>query len=112
MAPHQYIFIVRLADEYFDVVASNRQFAGSILQGCLARYSEVRHRFVTCRLYRFSTNPIDSIQVDASPARNQATFIIEGISSFLLVSPGILDCARHYLTNVFSDYFAQTQTSL
>lgn len=43
MAPHQYIFIVRLADEYFDVVVSNRQFAGALLQGCLARYSEVRN---------------------------------------------------------------------
>jgi hypothetical protein len=41
MGPHQFIFIVRLADEYFEYIAANRSFAVPIVEGCLSRLNEV-----------------------------------------------------------------------
>jgi len=41
LGPHQFIFVVRIIDEYFDSVASNRAFATPVIEACLARYVEV-----------------------------------------------------------------------
>lgn len=40
MAPHQFIFLVRLAHEYFDILVSNRAFATPMIESCAIRYAE------------------------------------------------------------------------
>jgi hypothetical protein len=41
MAPHQLVFLVRLAHEYFDILVSNRAFATPMIESCAIRYAEV-----------------------------------------------------------------------
>ncbi|KAG8798021.1 RNA polymerase II mediator complex subunit [Serendipita sp. 398] len=40
LSPHQFVFVVRLVDEYFDLVASNRAFSTPIIEGCLLQWIE------------------------------------------------------------------------
>lgn len=44
MGPHQFMFMVRIVDEYFDSVASNRVFATPIIEACLSRFAEVCYK--------------------------------------------------------------------
>ncbi|KIM29831.1 hypothetical protein M408DRAFT_22702 [Serendipita vermifera MAFF 305830] len=64
MGPHQFIFLIRMVDEYFDSVASNRAFATPIIEACLSRFAEI----------------------DVSPVKQYATCILDELSSLILLN--------------------------
>jgi hypothetical protein len=51
MAPHQLVFLVQLAHEYFDILVSNRAFATPVIESCAIRYAEVNLFYASSSFY-------------------------------------------------------------
>ncbi|CAG7850845.1 SubName: Full=Uncharacterized protein {ECO:0000313/EMBL:CCA73079.1} [Serendipita indica DSM 11827] len=80
LGPHQFVFLSRIIDEYFDVVASNRAFATPVVEGCLAQWAEI----------------------EPSPLRQHGAFVLNEIARLVLRFLCVdTDCflSRHILSN-------------
>ncbi|KAG8811126.1 RNA polymerase II mediator complex subunit [Serendipita sp. 399] len=60
LSPHQFIFVTRLVDEYFDLVVSNRAFATPVIEGCLLQWIEAESSSVP-QYTSFIANEIASL---------------------------------------------------
>ncbi|KAG8807594.1 RNA polymerase II mediator complex subunit [Serendipita sp. 399] len=60
LSPHQFIFVTRLVDEYFDLVISNRAFATPVIEGCLLQWIEAESSSIT-QYTSFIANEIASL---------------------------------------------------
>lgn len=63
MAPHQLIFLVQLAHEYFDILVSNRAFATPMIENCAIRYADVSLSCASSLFFpSFTSTHIDTLE--------------------------------------------------
>jgi hypothetical protein len=76
-------FVIRIAEDYLDLVMGNRSFLAPFIEACLVRLTEVRtQKIVTA--YVITVEKL-SLQIDANPLKEHLTSTATDLGTFVQV---------------------------
>ena len=77
-------FVIRIAEDYLDLVMENRSFLAPFIEACLARLTEVRTQR-NCNNVCHHHKKKHSLQIDANPLKEHLTSTATDLGTFVQV---------------------------